>query len=249
MDLPAQVSRLFTGIRTVWNRFRAQPVAAAPGAPPRPPVLIDFEPEEGTPTRHAVTLSAGVGPSNSGHYFIHPATDMVMLGAHEFGHHIGLQDEYQQTAADHLRQTGEAAPVGSVTGAGDPKAIALELGRAIRTRPRAGRGALALAVVQGSQLEQGAFAQQVALRYRRRWGVDVVQDCNSRIDSREDEGSLTALRRCTHPFLYNTDNLMAGAEAEAAGGPHTHDVSPRHVREYVAIVEQALGGVWEATPR
>jgi peptidoglycan hydrolase-like protein with peptidoglycan-binding domain len=220
VDLPTQVGRIFSGIRSVWNRFRAQPAPAAPGAPARPPVAIDFQPEEGSPTRHAVTLSAGVGPSNSAHYFLEPGTDVVMLGAHEFGHHIGLQDEYQQTAADHLRQTGEAAPVGQVTGAGDTTAIAIELGRAIRTSPRADRGARALAVVQGS-----------------------------RIDERADEGSLTAQRQCTHPFLYNTDNLMAGAEAQAAGGPHTHDVSPRHVREYVGIVENALGGVWEAAPR
>jgi hypothetical protein len=50
-------------------------------------------------------------------------------------------------------------------------------------------------------------------------------------------------RRCTQPFLYNTSNLMTGAEADGSG--HTHDVEPRHVRHFCALLGQAAGGVWE----
>jgi peptidoglycan hydrolase-like protein with peptidoglycan-binding domain len=246
VNQPAEVARIFAGIRSIWNQFKATEVPL-PGAAPRPDVLIDFQPEEGTPTRHNVVLTAGVGPTNASEYFIEPTSDIVGIAAHEFGHHIGLQDEYQQSAADHLRQTGEAAPVGEVTGDAPARDIALELGRAVRTLPRANRGALALGVVRSHSLVQGAFAQQVALRYRQIWGIDVVADCNERIDQRPDEGSLTEQRQTTHPFLYNADNLMGGAESQ--GSPHEHDVSPRHVREYVGIVERAVGGVWEPAQR
>jgi hypothetical protein len=63
------------------------------------------------------------------------------------------------------------------------------------------------------------------------------------------DATMSRQRQCTQPFLYNVDNLMAGAAAEAAGSPPVHDIAPRHIREYTAIVERALGGVWESAPR
>jgi peptidoglycan hydrolase-like protein with peptidoglycan-binding domain len=245
-DLAAEVGNILSGIRTVWNVFAAVE-SPVPPAPARPPVEIDFQPIEATPADNTVTLIKGTGQTNSENYFIDGVKDITEVAAHEFGHHIGLPDEYQQSAADHLRQTGEAAPVGEVRGDAEPVDIARELHAAVHSAPAADRGTKALAVVQGHGLEQGAFAQQVARRYVVLFGVDVVDDVNNNIEEVASEGELTKQRLCTQPFLYTADNLMGGAET--AQGKNALLVEPRHVRHLTRIVEAAIGGIWEPKRR
>jgi peptidoglycan hydrolase-like protein with peptidoglycan-binding domain len=246
-DRADTVRQLLDGIKSVWNVFKAveQP---ATGGPARPDVDLEFDPQEGAPADKAVVLSGAVGHSNTAHYFITPGEDLVGLSAHEFGHHFGLQDEYQQTAADHLRQSGEAAPVGDWQGDGTPpEQVAREIGTELRTAPRATHGDRALAVIQSHNLTQGAFAQRVAQRYLNIFGLSVVADCNRLIDEDPSEGNISKQRRCTQPFLYTADNLMGGAETQ--GSPHEHDVAPRHVRHLCALLGQAVGGIWEPAHR
>ena len=88
------------------------PPSPVPPATARPPVEIDFQPTEASPADNTVTLVKGTGQTDAAHYFIDGVKDVTEIAAHEFGHHVGLPDEYQQSAADRLRQTGEAAPVG-----------------------------------------------------------------------------------------------------------------------------------------
>ncbi len=241
------VRQLLDGIRTVWNVFKAVEVPVG-GGPPRPDVDIEFDPQQGSPADKKVVLSAGRGPSNAGHYFIEPGDDLTGLSAHEFGHHFGLQDEYQQRAADHMRQTGEAAPVGDWQGDGTPpEQIARELATALRTPPRATHGDRALAVIQSHNLTQGAFAQRVAHRYLRLFGLSVIADCNRLIDEDPSEGPITKQRLCTQPFLYTAPNLMGGAETR--GTDHEHAVEPRHVRHLCVLLGQAVGGIWEPARR
>ena len=90
----------------------------------------------------------------------------------------------------------------------------MAIGRALRSSPKAERGTVTRAVIGDAGLTQGAFAQQVATRYRKVWGRDVVSDCNDRVPDVPGQGPLTDRRRCTHPFLYNEPGLMAGAEME-----------------------------------
>jgi peptidoglycan hydrolase-like protein with peptidoglycan-binding domain len=240
------VKQLLDGIKSVWNVFKA--VEQSPTGTPRPDVELEFDPQEGTPADKAVVLSATEGHSNARHYFITPGEDLVGLSAHEFGHHFGLQDEYQQTAADHERQTGEAAPVGDAVGDGTPpEQVAREIGHELRTPPRATHGDRTLAVIQGHNLTQGAFAQRVAQRYLNLFGLSVVADCNRLIDEEQSEGAMTKRRLCTQPFLYTAENLMGGAETE--GTPHEHAVEPRHVRHLCTLLGQAAGGLWEPQHR
>jgi peptidoglycan hydrolase-like protein with peptidoglycan-binding domain len=238
---------LLDGIKTVWNVFKAVEQPAGVG-PTRPDVDIEFDPQQGSPPDKRVVLSAGKGPSNAGHYFIEPGDDLVGLSSHEFGHHFGLQDEYQQRAADHMRQTGQAAPVGDWQGDGTPpERIARELATALRTPPRATHGDRALAVIQSHNLTQGAFAQRVAHRYLRLFGISVIADCNRLVDADPSEGPMSKQRLCTQPFLYTAQNLMGGAETE--GTDHEHAVEPRHVRHLCVLLGQAVGGIWEPARR
>ena len=241
------VRQLLDGIKTIWNVFKAVEVTAGAG-PTRPDVEIEFDPQEGAPADKRVVLSAGRGPSNAAHYFIEPGDDLVGLSAHEFGHHFGLQDEYQQRAADHMRQTAQAAPVGDWQGDGTPpEQIARELANALRTPPRATHGDRALAVIQAHDLKQGAFAQRVAHRYLRLFGISVIADCNRLIDFDPSEGPMSKQRLCTQPFLYTQENLMGGAETQ--GTTHEHAVEPRHVRHLCILLGQAVGGIWEPAHR
>ena len=247
-DRGATVNQLLNGIRSVWNVFKAVERPTTPGARTRPDVQIEFDPQPSAPANQRIQLSSGSGPSTSVHYFITPGLDLVALSAHEFGHQIGLDDEYQQTAADHLRQTGEVAQVGDWQGDGThPEVIARELASALRTPPRATHGDRALAVIRAHGVTQGAFAQRVAHRYLRTFGISIVADCNRLIDEDPSEGPLTRQRLCSHPFLYNEDNLMGGAESLAS--THRHDVAPRHVRHLCALIAQAMGGTWEPANR
>jgi peptidoglycan hydrolase-like protein with peptidoglycan-binding domain len=245
-DKAAEVGKILSGIQKVWNVFAAVE-SPVPPAPARPPVEIDFQPTEASPADNTVTLIKGTGQTDSEHYFLDGIKDITQVAAHEFGHHIGLPDEYQQSAADHLRQTGEAAPVGEVRGDAEPVDIARELHTAVHSAPRAGRGDKALAVVQGHGLEQGAFSQQVARRYVVLFGIGVVDDVNANVDEAPTEGELTKQRLCTRPFLYTADNVMGGAET--ANGPNALLVEPRHVRHLARIVAAGLGGIWEPKRR
>lgn len=101
----ALVALWFDAIRQIWNRFKA--VNKTTGEE----VQIVFEPQEG-----------GGGADNS--IYVHrdpPGKDYAIDAAnwwprdpdqegtaqHEFGHMIGLEDEYSRTKADYIRITGE----------------------------------------------------------------------------------------------------------------------------------------------
>lgn len=256
-DHGAAVQQIVSSIRSVWNRFKAVE-EPTPGNTTRGPVSIEFVASDGG-SDHTITLSKGVGPSNAVHYFLEPASEIPLLAAHEFGHHIGLADEYEQGAGDHMRHTGEAPPLGQVESpTGIPaNEAATRIRQVLVSTPADRVGEATLAVIYDElQLQQGAYAQRIALRYRRRFGREVTADINARIPQQQSEGPMTLRRLCPHPFLYNEPGLMAGAEMTdprtrkaPPGVEHTHAIEPRHVRHIVAHLEQAVGGVWRPEPR
>lgn len=244
----ASIPAILSGITTVWNKFAAQETLPQPGQSARK-VNIEMDPVVDTTSPHAITLNMGRGQTNASEYFLGNGDDLTVVAAHEFGHHMGLADEYQQTAADHVRETGHAENIGAVTGDAPPTDIARELHRAMRDSDVSQRGQKAVDVVQGHNLTQGAFAQQVGTRYRSIAGARVGEDAERLIPQDPSEGVMTKRRRVTHPFYYTEDNLMGGGDTMTFAPGHTHDVAPRHVAHLVDIVQAGVGGNWQASSR
>lgn len=230
----------FNHIRAAWNKFAA--VNTVTGDI----INIVFDPQQAASGGdNTVNVAQGPGRANAGQWFLQD-TDEVNTIAHEWGHLVGLQDEYQQTAADYERTTGAVAPVGATrpgAGSASPSTIAFQLDRAI-----AGNGATAspgpdaLAVVQAHNLQQGAFAQQVAAAYQRRTGRAVIDDVIALNDPNEFF--------IVDPFTYSSSSMMGDPGNHPSANPHDHGVQPRHVREFVEYIGQwaAQAGVpntWE----
>jgi hypothetical protein len=113
------------GILAMWNgKFRAE---NADGK--KLPIVFDPIFDAASP-HHTIELlppvtrddgTVGVGRADAAHWYAGPAasaTDTTNgnVAAHEFGHLIGLADEYQLKRADYIRLVGSAPPT-----AGDPE--------------------------------------------------------------------------------------------------------------------------------
>ena len=199
------------------------------------------------------------------------------LAPHEFGHLIGLQDEYNKAPEAYTVATGEQplfgeldAPTNKKGDPIDPAAIATLMRHAVEGNP-ATRGARARAVVEKLGLKQGGFAQRVALAYekanagkllREDWkdGVGYVvvkdsagsmgNDLAARIPGRMNTAPDEAV--ALEPFLYSNRGIMGTMEeVEHPSGidPHDHPVAERHVRGFVKIVVANRPGNWRVAKR
>jgi peptidoglycan hydrolase-like protein with peptidoglycan-binding domain len=107
------VALWFDAIRQIWNRFKA--VNKATGEE----VQIVFDPQEGGGGADN-TIYVHRDPPGNG-YAIDAANwwardpDQEGTAQHEFGHMIGLEDEYSRAKADYVRVTGEQ-PTGQPSG-------------------------------------------------------------------------------------------------------------------------------------
>ena len=69
---------------------------------------VVFEPVfTSTNSHHTVEIHAGHGRANMTNWYIRTTGD---IAAHEFGHMVGLEDEYRLTRADYIRLIGTAPP-------------------------------------------------------------------------------------------------------------------------------------------
>ena len=237
------VATWFGHIRTAWNKFSA--VNTVTGDV----IDIRFNPVQAASGR-TVKVHAGSARADAGNFYVGDPTPQDTI-PHEFGHMIGLQDEYQQTAADFERLTGMVAPVGATTGgpgAKTPTRIAVDLRDALAgTGPTGVARADALAVIQANGLQQGAFSQQVASAYMALTGNDIVQDIIVAVPVFNQQFELV------EPFTYTAGSMMgdpAAGGAHVAANPHDHGVQPRHVREFAGYVQewatgQGMPGAWD----
>jgi peptidoglycan hydrolase-like protein with peptidoglycan-binding domain len=265
------VATWFSDIRKTWNQFKA-----VKKADPKQFVDIAFNPIQSTDAAaHKVAVTPGTGRSDAGNFFAGDP-DIAQTVSHEFGHMIGLKDEYQQTAADYRAGTGYEAPVGQMTGPSSGKTPAqvaqllqtAMVGRALPSvRPSPARQAIA-------GMGQGAFSQRVLAAYQalphvnvpvvaavpqavNNIGVtasaaftttnDLVTDLNN--------GLLNDAQDRIPADKYATIEVLTYDSGSVMGDPgrqpdrHEHGAEPRHVREFARIVQHVKGGAWEVAPR
>jgi peptidoglycan hydrolase-like protein with peptidoglycan-binding domain len=263
-----RVAQWRTDITNVWNHFRFDNADD-----PTQHLPLEFVVGQGTPPDASVAVvvtPAGATPGRSDSANWHTGDTDPALAPHEFGHLIGLQDEYNRAPEQYAAVTGEQAPIGRVdapldaSGAPiDPATIAAEMRTAV-TGPAAGRGAAARAVVTKYSLRQGAFSQRIALAYETAnagnmlredfsssAGFTIVNDpagtmgndIAARIPGQFDTAGNEAV--AVEPFLYSNRGIMGlGTSLTAPISAHDHPVAERHVRHFRDIVRRNRPGTW-----
>lgn len=216
-------------IQSMWNRFDATNDAGEK-------IAIVFDPQSVKGGEdNAVEIMAGNGRSNAAQWFADDP-DSNNTAAHEFGHMIGLEDEYQRAHGDYKRLVGKDPEDGETTNATPAATIATEMHTALQEPDEPTRVTNATGVVTTHDLKQGKFAQEVATAYQAAFGVEIVKDIVDHIPD-EDEWDIV------DPFTHSSQSLMG------MGGNHAHPLEPRHVREFVGYVGASKGGKWKAVER
>jgi peptidoglycan hydrolase-like protein with peptidoglycan-binding domain len=256
-------------ITSVWNHFAFQD-EDNPGTL----LPLEFVVGSGTPADATVAVivtpppPAVPGRSDSANW--HTGDTDPGLAPHEFGHLIGLRDEYNQAPEQYAAVTGEQAPIGQLgaplDASGnpvDPLTIAAEMRTAVTSSPASGRGAAARAVVTRHSLRQGAYAQRVALAYETANAGNMLRedfgpsgyvivndpagtmgnDIAARIPGQFDAAGNEAV--AVAPFLYDNRGIMGSmASLNSPIGAHDHPVAERHVRHFRDIVRRNRPGTW-----
>ncbi|HLK43480.1 MAG TPA: hypothetical protein VKV34_09070, partial [Thermoleophilia bacterium] len=235
----------FGYIRHTWNHF-----SVVNQANRAEKLAIEFDPEQAA--GHDIQVSAGDGRANAGHYYT-GVSDNAQAVPHEFGHLIGLEDEYERDAGDFQRVTGEAPPAGSgavaaattiATGIHD--GLALAEGEhethlaAERRRMRAVNHVLAQHhIVPNYNWGRSSLTREVAIQYAAKYGHEMSVDFSAQVDSDNDECN-TWRERVLGSFEVTSTSIMGDMTN------HTHPVEARHVRAFAGYVQQALGhGTWQ----
>jgi len=270
------VSQWRKDITDIWNAFKF----VDPGKPGKD-LLLDFVVGQGTPADavvkvHKTPADAKEIPRSDSANF-HTGDTRKGLAPHEFGHLIGLQDEYNKAPEAYTAATGEQPTFGELDGPSDkkgdpvsPEVVAAVMRNAVLGNA-ATRGKRAKAVVQKFGLKQGGFAQRVAMAYekanagkllREDWkdgvGYVVVKDPSgsmgndlaARIPGRMNTAPDEA--DVLEPFLYSNRGIMGTMEeVENPSGidPHDHPVAERHVRGFLKVVLANRPGNWRVVRR
>src|SRR5581483_8387399 len=152
----------FQQIRSVWNHFDIVNMETGER------VMFIFEPVQDM-AGYPVQVLDGKGRSNESQWYL--GDDRVTTAPHEFGHMLGLQEEYQVTSGHYEGITGEDLPEGDwLGGFGTIDEAAEAMHDEIADTATADQPARIYNVVRLYGLEQGSYSQAVADAYRDKWG-------------------------------------------------------------------------------
>jgi peptidoglycan hydrolase-like protein with peptidoglycan-binding domain len=255
----SKISQWLADIKEIWSTFKAVNVTD----PKAKSMNLDFAAKRGGKDhtvevlRFDPTLKKADrknSRSNSGTWYTID-TDRS-TAPHEFGHLIGLADEYNRIEEHYVKVTGEEPAVGDPTGtvanatklAGDIKAkLPLDdtLAAPIKASDDPRWGArLAGVITPALGTKQGGFSRLVAQEYAKaNGGASVYSDIQAAFAAKSVTGFHDNYGACVIPFLYSNKSLMGTMEttpAKGGGGKaapaHEHPIEPRHVQPFVDIL-------------
>ncbi len=238
-DLTA-VPSFLDAIRATWNRFDIVQPATGDS------LDLVFNPQSvtsGGDNTVAVKQSppGTVGRSNSSEWFADDP-DVGQTASHEFGHMIGLEDEYQRTHRDYTRVVGNGPDSGAATGDAPASDIANQMNAALNL-PAAQRVAACTQVISNHNLAQGDFADAINAAYRTNFaGTELVDDIVAHIPTNDQFPIVD-------PFSHSSGSIMGDPARHDTPADHAHPTQPRHVRQFAEFVTQAKGGIWLAQER
>jgi len=248
-----RVARWLQDIKDVWNGFKAveeggvheydivfNPVVSSSGHK-----VKVCKPTKADPTPRSDSANWYVNDPRKG------------LAPHEFGHLVGLDDEYNRPEEQYVVTTGQEPKVGqfkSTTGKTSSQVAELIHNAIVATDGQPGEDvAAAIAnVVKAEQLCQGSFTRLVAQRYETAYGFEGRRDI-TRYFALKSKGQWTSdLTEATEPFSESNTSIMGTMESitdDSATGadlaalpPHEHPVQPRHLRSFTDLLKLAMPG-------
>ena len=216
-----------------WNQF----AVVEPGGR-RVPINITMRDDPSG--FHEVRVHAGVDRADTANWYVgqRPST-----APHEFGHLIGLPDEYQRSPED-FRAITDATIAGPPNRSGQtPEQIASDLHDALYLDNEAARAPAVTTLLTHVGLlasgvpQQGAFAQSVRTAYDQAYESIFTKNLVQAMRDKLPEGDRWTVQTV---FSFASRTVMGGAEGlGGAAQPHDHSVEPRHLRNFVTIVRNA----------
>lgn len=264
-------------IRAMWNSFKFVDTSRRGKE-----LLLDFKVGVGSPADATVKIhktpknAEKVPRSDAANW--HTGDTHPGLAPHEFGHLIGLQDEYNKGPEQYTIVTGEQPGFGEIEAptnkrgeAVPPETIATEMRNAV-SGPAATRGKRARRVVEKYKLVQGGFAQRIAVAYEKAYAgkllKEVYDDKVSNYVIKKAPGGIMAddlaaripgsfgdapdEAWAVEPFYVTNRGIMGSMdEVQSPTGidPHDHPVAERHVRHFLQIVQANKSGNWKTVRR
>ncbi len=257
-NVGGRINQWLGDIKQIWSTFKA----VNHSDPKKKSVDLNFEVKRGG--AHTVqvfqfdkSLTKAERPqsrSNSGTWYT--IDNRRSMAPHEFGHLLGLADEYNRVEEHYVKVTGEEPAVGDPAGvaatatkaAADIKAKLplddkLAAPVAASDDPRWGAN-LAAVVTPVLGTKQGGFSRLTAQEYAKaNGGASIYADIQSAFNAKNVTGFQANFGACVTPFLYSNRSLMGTMEttpAKGGGGKaapaHEHPIEPRHVQPFVDLL-------------
>jgi hypothetical protein len=168
---------------------------------------------------------------------------------HEFGHLIGLPDDYQRTAEDFEAITGRTKAGPENESGRTDEQIAIDLHTALtgddvaQRAPNASQVLRDVGLISGGVPQQGDWAQAVLRAYDETYPDDTPSGLLATLQGLPAGTSWTLLT----VFSFASGTVM-GNPTVVGVGEHEHPVMPRHLREFRSIVRNRWPSRdWEVT--
>jgi hypothetical protein len=239
-------------IDTKWNQF----AAVEPGGM-KIPLNITMRPDSGAD--HEVNVHKNTNPdptkwyedrADAANWYLRMKDSTV---PHEFGHLIGLPDEYQRTGQDFRDIVGQT-PNGPPNNSGQTvEELAKEIHEGLYLDDETQRGPTVTAtltrigLIVGGAPQQGTFAQGIKVAYDEKyegWFTKSLVEAMRDKLPKDDKWTIQTV------FSFASRSIMGDPGGLKGSEPHDHAVEPRHMRHFLDIVRRSYPDkTWTVGPK